>query len=48
MQIFMWMGLPKLLISDQGGEFQSDLDTKMMSLIGMKYQLVTPYHPQVH
>ena len=48
MQIFMRMGLPKLLTSDQGGEFRSDLDKEMMSLLGIKRHLVTPYHPQVH
>ena len=47
-QIFMRMGLPKLLTSDQGGEFRSDLDKEMMSLLGIKRHLVTPYHPQVH
>ena len=44
----MRMGLPKLLTSDQGGEFRSDLDKEMMSLLGIKRHLVTPYHPQVH
>ena len=48
MQIFMQMGLPKLLTIDQGGEFRSDLDKEMMSLLGIKRHLVTPYHPQVH
>ena len=48
MQIFMLMGLLKLLTSDQGGEFRSDLDKEMMSLLGIKRHLVTPYHPQIH
>lgn len=41
------MGLPKLLTTDQGKEFNNKLDLEMMSLLGVKRHLVTPYHPQV-
>ena len=43
----MRMGLPKLLTTDQGKEFRNKLDKKIMSLLGVKRHLVTPYHPQV-
>ena len=41
------MGLPTLLTTDQGKEFRNQLDRKIMSLLGVKRHLVTPYHPQV-
>lgn len=41
------MGFPKLLTSDQGGEFRSQLDEEMMKLLGIKRHYTTPYHPQV-
>ncbi len=44
----MRMGLPKLLTTDQGKEFKNKLDKEMMSLLGVKRHLVTPYHPQVN
>ena len=43
----MRMGLPKLLTSDQGREFRSEVDKEMMKLQGIKRQFTTPYHPQV-
>ena len=45
--IFMRMGLPKLLTTDQGKEFRSSLDKEMTELLGIKRQFTTPYHPQV-
>ena len=46
-QIFMRMGFPRLLTSDQGGEFKSNLDREMMKTLGIKHHFTTPYHPQV-
>ena len=43
----MRMGLPKILTSDQGGEFRSDLDKRIMALLKIKHHFTTPYHPQV-
>ena len=43
----MRVGLPKVLTSDQGGEFRSDLEKQIMELLKIKRQYVTPYHPQV-
>ncbi len=43
----MRMGLPKVLTSDQGGEFRSDLEKQIMELLKIKRHYVTPYHPQV-
>ena len=43
----MRMGLPKVLTSDQGGEFKSDLETEIMKLLQIKRHYITPYHPQV-
>lgn len=43
----MRMGLPRLLTSDQGGEFRNAIDKSIMQLLGIKRHFVTPYHPQV-
>ena len=43
----MRMGLHKLLTSDQGREFRSEVDKEMMKLLGIKRHFTTPYHPQV-
>ena len=47
MQIFMRMGIPRILTSDQGREFKNSLNEEMMQLLGIKYHLTTAYHPQV-
>eukprot|EP00731_Ephydatia_muelleri_P005131 Em0002g1307a len=46
LKIFMRMGLPKLLTTDQGKEFKNNLDKKMTELLGIKRQFTTPNHPQ--
>ena len=47
LQLFMRMGLPQVIISDNGREFNNDLDKKISDLLGIKRRLTTPYHPQV-
>ena len=44
----MRMGLPQVIISDQGSEFSNRLDSSLAELVGIKRKLTTPYHPQVH
>ena len=34
-QLFMWMGLPQVITSDQGTEFNNKLDKKTMALLGI-------------
>ena len=43
----MRMGLPQVVVSDQGREFNNQLDTEMMALLGISRRLTTAYHPQV-
>ena len=43
----MRMGLPRLLTSDQGGEFRNKLDEELEKLLGIKRHFTTAYHPQV-
>ena len=43
----MHMGLPQVIISDQGREFNNELDTSLAEQLGIKRRLTTPYHPQV-
>lgn len=43
----MNFGIPKVITSDQGGEFNNRLDAKLMKLMNIDHRLTTPYHPQV-
>ena len=43
----MRMGLPRVMLSDNGREFNNELDTTLASLLGINCRLTTPYHPQV-
>lgn len=43
----MGFGLPKVLTSYQGSEFNNSLDTMLMEMLGIDHRLTTPYHPQV-
>ena len=44
----MMFGLLRAITSDQGGEFNNALDTKLMEMMGIEHCLTTPYHPQVY
>ena len=46
-QIFMRMGIPKVLTSDNGSKFRNDLKMKLAKALGVKRIYTTPYHPQV-
>ena len=43
----MTMGLPKVITSDQGTEFNNKLDRELMKFLNIEHRLTTPYHPQV-
>ena len=48
LQIFMVvMGLPRVLLSDNGSEFCNALNDQLSEMLGIKRRLTTPYHPQV-
>lgn len=44
----MRFGLPKVLTSDQGNEFNNPRDAMLMEMLGIDHPLTTPYHPQVN
>ena len=46
-QIFMRMGLPKVITTDNGTEFKNDLNKHLMELLGIEQRFTTAYHPQV-
>eukprot|EP00731_Ephydatia_muelleri_P006450 Em0003g698a len=45
-KIFMRMGIPKVLTSDNGSEFRNDLEMGLAKALGVKRIYTTPYHPQ--
>ncbi|KAL5479401.1 hypothetical protein EMCRGX_G022921 [Ephydatia muelleri] len=47
-KIFMRMGLPRVLLSDNGSEFCNALNDQLSEILGIKRRLTTPYHPQAN
>ena len=45
--LFMHFGLPRVITSDQGSEFNNELNSELSQLLGIDNRLATPYHPQV-
>ena len=43
----MKFGLCRVVTSDQGKEFNNNLNEELMKLLGIQHRLTTPYHPQV-
>jgi hypothetical protein len=48
MSIFARLGFPKLILSDQGTQFNSELTKQFYALCGTKGIRTTPYHPQTN
>jgi IS30 family transposase len=46
-KMFMMFGLPRVITSDQGSEFNNTLDKSIMDKLAVDHRLTTPYHPQV-
>ena len=44
----MRMGLPRIVTSDQGGEFVNRLNKELMTKLGIRHHLTAVYHPQVN
>ena len=44
----MRMGIPQVIISDQGREFSNALDSSLATCLGLTRRLTTPYHPQAN
>eukprot|EP00731_Ephydatia_muelleri_P005995 Em0003g243a len=45
-KIFMKMGLPAVITTDQGSELKNQLNDEMMKILNIKHHLITAYHPQ--
>ena len=45
-KIFCQFGPPKIVQSDNGGEFRNQIINKMLELVGVDKRLVAPYHPR--
>ena len=39
------MGIPAVIATGQGKEFHNQFSDEMTSLLGIKHQMTTPYHP---
>lgn len=44
--IFPRFGVPRLVISDGGSHFISNIFEKILNKYGVRYRVATPYHPQ--
>ena len=44
----MRMGLCKVITSDQGTEFNNQLNEELMQRLKIDHRLTTAYHPQVY
>lgn len=42
------MGLPSVITTDQGKEFNNQLNTEFAKTFNIKHRLTTPYHPQAN
>ena len=45
-EIFTIMGVPKILQSDNGGEFKNSILDQYLSKINVRHIFGIPYHPQ--
>ena len=45
-QIFIRMGLPEILTTDNGTKFKNQLNAEMAKRLNIKHNSITPYHPQ--
>ena len=45
-KIFTIMGVPKILQSDNGGEFKNSILDQYLSKINVRHIFGSPYHPQ--
>ena len=43
----MRMGIPHIVTSDQGREFNNAVNKELMGLFAVNHRLTTAYHPQV-
>ena len=43
----MRFGLPRVITSDQGREFNNELNRELAKRLGIDHRLTTSYHPQV-
>lgn len=44
----MRMGMPHVLTSDQGTEFNNEVNKELTGLMGIDHRLTTAYHPQAN
>ena len=42
------MGLPSVIITDQGSVFHNQFNAELTSVFGIKNRMTTPYHPQAN
>lgn len=45
MHLFFIMGIPNVITSDQGSEFNNDMNAELMRSMGIDHRLTTAYHP---
>lgn len=48
MQLFLLLGIPAVMTTDQGREFHNAVNAQLMSVLGIDHRLTTAYHPQAN
>lgn len=48
MDVFTGLGVPKTMLSDQGTNLMSSLNTELCKLLNIRKLNTTPYHPQTN
>lgn len=47
-QLFYVVGLPAVLTTDQGSEFNNKINRELMAAFNINHRLTTAYHPQAN
>ena len=45
MQLFFIMGIPHVITSAQGSEFNNDINAEVIQSMRIDHRLITAYHP---
>ena len=47
-QLFMIMGVPEVMMTDQGKKFHNQVNAELMKVFRIDHRMTTTYHPQAN